>query len=175
MGCGKRNFGKDWVHIDGGDYKHLDYQSITDLSQFNDSTVDLIYSSHVISYFDRFEILKLLCEWKRVLKTNGVLRLAVPNFKELANLYISKKIDLEGILGPLYGRMDMGSQKIYHKTVYDFNSLKNVLEGLGFSNVKKYEWRETCHSSFDDHSQAYIPHMNKESGTLISLNVECTK
>ena len=175
MGCGWRNFGKDWVHIDGGSYDHIDFNSITDLSQFESESVDLIYASHVIEYFDRFEIENVLKEWHRILKKQGVLRLAVPDFKALSTLYLDGKIKLDAALGPLYGRMDMGPQKIYHKTVYDFDSLKNVLEGLGFSNVKKYEWRETCHASFDDHSQAYIPHMNKESGTLISLNVECTK
>ena len=24
MGCGWRKFGEDWIHIDGGDYDHLD-------------------------------------------------------------------------------------------------------------------------------------------------------
>jgi len=27
----------------------------------------------------------------------------------------------------------------------------------------------------DDHSQAYLPHMDKENGILISLNIEATK
>ena len=80
MGCGWRNFGEDWVHIDGGDYDHLDYDSIQKLDQFSDDSVDLVYASHVIEYFDRQEVIKLLTEWKRVLKPNGVLRLAVPNF-----------------------------------------------------------------------------------------------
>ena len=46
---------------------------------------------------------------------------------------------------------------------------------VGFKNVERYDWRETEHAEFDDHSQAYLPHMDKENGTLISLNVECTK
>ena len=52
LGCGWRNFGPDWVHIDGGDYEHLDYNDITKLP-FDDGTVDLIYTSHVLEYFDR--------------------------------------------------------------------------------------------------------------------------
>ena len=36
-------------------------------------------------------------------------------------------------------------------------------------------WEETEHAQFDDHSQAYLPHMDKENGTLMSLNVECIK
>ncbi|HAI38830.1 MAG TPA: methyltransferase, partial [Maribacter sp.] len=39
----------------------------------------------------------------------------------------------------------------------------------------KYDWRQTEHAKFDDHSQAYIPHMDKENGTLISLNIEAVK
>ena len=38
-----------------------------------------------------------------------------------------------------------------------------------------WDWRKTEHSQFDDHSQAYLPKMNKEHGTLISLNVEAIK
>ena len=69
----------------------------------------------------------------------------------------------------------MSEQTIYHKTTYDFDSLEKVLESVGFNNVEKYDWKTTEHSTYDDHSQAYIPHMDKENGTLISLNVECVK
>ena len=174
MGCGWRNFGHDWIHIDGGDYAHLDYRSLEDL-EFEDNTVDLIYASHVIEYFDRYEVEDLLREWKRVLKTDGILRLAVPNFEALSALYVNKAIPLEKVLGPLYGRMPMEDLVIYHKTTYDFESLRTVLENCGFPNVAKYNWRDTDHAQFDDHSQAYIPHMDKENGVCVSLNVECVK
>ncbi|GHV06377.1 hypothetical protein AGMMS50229_11080 [Campylobacterota bacterium] len=45
----------------------------------------------------------------------------------------------------------------------------------GFTNIRRYDWRETEHSGIDDYSQAYIPHMDRENGTLVSLNVECEK
>lgn len=50
-----------------------------------------------------------------------------------------------------------------------------VLEDVGFENVRRYNWRETEHALIDDYSQAYIPHMDKENGILISLNIECSK
>ena len=71
--------------------------------------------------------------------------------------------------------MQMDKQTIYHKTTYDWKELEKVLSLVGFKNIRFYDWRETEHSEFDDHSQAYIPHMDKENGTLISLNVECDK
>ena len=174
LGCGKRDFGSDWIHIDGADYPHIDSQNIESLD-YRDKSVDLIYASHVIEYFDRKEVLSVLKEWKRVLRIDGVLRIAVPDFYQMAKLYLVDSYDLEKFLGPLYGKMVMLKKTIYHKTVYDFNDLKELLEEVGFRNVKKYDWRETEHSEFDDHSQAYIPHMDKENGTLISLNVECLK
>ena len=59
LGCGWRNFGNSWIHIDGGDYDHLDYNDITNL-KFEDNSVDLIYASHVIEYFDINEVKQLL-------------------------------------------------------------------------------------------------------------------
>jgi predicted SAM-dependent methyltransferase len=174
LGCGWRNFGNDWVHIDGGNYEHLDSNNIIDLPYENNS-VDLIYSSHVIEYFDRTDIESILSKWYSKLKPNGILRLAVPDFEAIVNLYIQNKITLSNALGPLYGKMPMGSETIYHKTTYDFIELKEILERCGFCNIKRYDWRLTDHSQFDDHSQAYIPHMDKENGTLISLNIECNK
>jgi predicted SAM-dependent methyltransferase len=173
LGCGWRNFGKDWIHIDGGDYEHLDHKDITKLT-FKDESVDLIYASHVIEYFNRDEIKIVLNEWKRVLKPGGIIRIAVPDFMKLMWVYQDTE-DLSKILGPLFGKMEMGNDIIYHKTVYDFKSLKTLLEELGFINIKSYIWKDTEHAHFDDHSQAYHPHMDKENGLLISLNVEAIK
>lgn len=174
LGCGKRNFGPDWLNIDGGDYKHLYSNDVTQLPIGNDE-VDYIYASHLIEYFDREEVISLLAEWRRVLKEGGILRVAVPDFEAMVNLYVKEKFDLSNFLGPLYGKMKMDSQTIYHKTVYDLESLKVLLLTSGFSRVKRYDWRYTEHRDFDDHSQAYLPKMNKEHGTLISLNVQCRK
>ena len=64
---------------------------------------------------------------------------------------------------------------VYHKTIYDFLSLKKVLEEAEFKNIRKWDWRNVDHGHIDDYSQAYIPHMDKDNGVLISLNVECEK
>ena len=175
VGCGWRNFGKEWIHIDDGDYQHLDIKSDVKKINLPDNYADLLYASHVIAYFNSEEIKEVLTEWKRILKPNGTLRIATPNFESMSFLYNKGKIGLDKIVGPLYGKMNMGESKIYHKMTYDFDSLSNLVKELGFVNFRTYDWKETCHSQYDDHSQAYIPHMDKENGTLISLNVECEK
>lgn len=175
IGCGPRDFGPEWIHIDGStNYDHVQYHDIINLP-FQDNSVSLIYASHVIEYFDRSEFEIVLSKWYNKLEHNGVLRLAVPDFESMSFLYTDKKISLDRFLGPLYGKMMMGDSFIYHKTVYDFDSLKNMLSKLNYKDIKKYDWRYTEHKDIDDHSQAYIPHMDKDNGTLISLNVECKK
>ncbi|MCJ7742971.1 MAG: hypothetical protein MUO99_00190, partial [Dehalococcoidales bacterium] len=90
-----------------------------------------------------------------------------------------KDLAHQGILGPLYGRMEIktadGEKVIYHKTTYDFASLKTALGAAGFKNIHRYDWRQTIHKDYDDFSQAYIPHLDKEHGILISLNLEAEK
>lgn len=174
LGCGWRDFGLDWIHIDGGHYDHLQYKDITKLP-FENSSADIIYASHVFEYFDRVEGLEVLKEWHRVLKPGGVLRLAVPDFEAMVKLYVSGQCKLSNIIGPLYGKMPMGDVTIYHKTTYDFLELESTLESLMFKRVSRYDWRDTEHAHIDDHSQAYIPHMDKENGNLISLNIEAIK
>ena len=174
LGCGKRNFGEDWIHVDGGSHEHLHSQDITALP-FEDETADMVYASHVLEYFDREEASDVLKEWKRVLVPEGTLRVAVPDFEAMTRLYVETSTSLDNFLGPLYGKMEMGDKNIYHKTVYDEYSLKALLFENGFRNIVLYNWRDTEHSRIDDHSQAYLPHMDKESETLRSLNVDCRK
>ena len=168
LGCGWRNFGPDWIHIDGGDYDHLDHKDILDFPYEN---VDLIYASHVIEYFDKEEIRSILQTWKSKLKPGGILRVAVPNFTTLCQIYMDIG-NITKVLGPLYGKMSMGDETIYHKTVYDEKSLTQVLTEAGFEGVKPWDWREVEHGKYDDHSQAYYPHMAKENGIPVSLNLE---
>ena len=177
MGCGWRDFGKDWIHIDSGDYEHLDYCSITDLSQFEDDSIDLVYASHVIEYFDREQVVSILDEWYRILKPGAEIRIAVPDFEQMSKLYVDNSTELSDILGPLYGKMSMGNEIIYHRTVYDFKTLEKTLNFSGFEDIERYDWGDyKDHVENDDHSQSYLcPKGDKKNGVLISLNVVATK
>ena len=100
--------------------------------------------------------------------------------KSIVKVYENHDLDHRGILGPLHGKWlyKTAGEKVdtfYHKTTYNFNSLNKVLEQAGFCKIKRYDWRNTIHKEYDDYSQAYIPHMDKENGILISLNVEAIK
>jgi predicted SAM-dependent methyltransferase len=173
VGCGKRNW-PGWVNVDGADLPHIHDHDITLKYQPNDY-IDLLYSSHLIAYFDREEADELLAGWYKKIKPGGVLRLATPNFSKLMYIYNSFGAYSQ-IEGPLYGRMEMNGQFIYHKTCYTDGYLRELLKYVGFRNVHRYDHRETEHPNtgnredlYDDHSAAYI------GDILISLNMQATK
>jgi len=172
IGCGNRYI-PGFIHIDIRKLPHVDYVASADkLDMFDDNSVDLIYTCHVLEHFGRQQIEHVLKEWHRVLKVGGILRLAVPDFEKLVEVYLKTK-DLKLIIGPLVGRQDYPENT--HYIVFDYSYLSEVLKRAGFKNIHRYEWRQTIHKDYDDYSQAYIPHMDKEHGILISLNVECEK
>ena len=178
LGSGERYL-PGYCHIDLDDYPHINYhQDIHDLPMFKSDSVDEVYCSHVLEYFDRFEAEYALREWHRVLKPSGILRIAVPDFEGIVKVYQKyKDVDHKGILGPLYGKRPLGSGLIYHHTVYDFNSLKRLLEKTGFKNVHRYDVVQlfkTFPEGYDDQSFAFIPHKDPK-GILVSLNVEAEK
>lgn len=175
MMCGWRDFGSGWFNVDGGDYPHLHSKDIL-LEDYPKDYADLIYCSHALEYFHPSYALNVLFpKWREVLKPGGILRIAVPDFRQMAILYTQGKYSLNHFLGPLYGEMGMGDEEIYHKTVYDEESLANVFEQNKFNNIELWDWRKVSHGKFDDHSQAYLPHMDKENGVLISLNMQGIK
>jgi SAM-dependent methyltransferase len=172
LGCGKRNI-PGYVHIDVVDYPHIAHvASIDNLPFIPDESVSVIYTCHVLEHFKRRDAQRVLREWYRVLQPGGTLRTAVPDFAALCEVY-RRSEDLSLVIGSLFGRQDY----LYnvHYNVFDFASLESELLMCGFRDVRRYDWRETEHAGVDDFSQAYIPHMDKEHGVLVSLNVECRK
>jgi hypothetical protein len=61
--------------------------------------------------------------------------------------------------------------------IFDFETLRQGLKEAGFENIQRYDWRgsDVGLLGVDDFSQAYLPHMQKESGRLMMLNVEAIR
>jgi len=133
---------------------------------YDDNMFDLVYASHILEHFPKKQTLNILQEWIRVLKKEGILRLSVPNFEALIEIYRQTK-DLDHIIGPMYGKQNYRYN--YHNTVFDYRTLKNVMEKAGLTAVHWWDFRRTEHSEYWDYSQA------ETKGILISLNLEGRK
>ena len=172
LGCGVKHI-PGWFHVDALDFEHIDHRGpVEDLSFIADGSVSLIYAAHVLEHFGCKTYLDVLKEWRRVLEPGGVLRLAVPDFGAAARLYMSGTLPrgIEDVRGLVSG--GQRDKYDFHGMIFDEADLTRALKEAGFSAVRPWDWRTTEHSWLDDYSQAYMPHMDKENGTLVSLNIE---
>lgn len=171
IGCGKKYF-PGWVNVDAcKDVKADVYADALSLP-FENETFDLIYACHILEHVKRFDVEKTLSHWRDLLKTGGVLRLAVPDFQAI-HFYYHKNGGLKTLMGLLYGGQDTIFNE--HHVIFDYSTLLDHLKAVGFIVAREWDWRYTEHSQFDDFSQAYLPHMDKERGMLMSLNLEAVK
>ncbi|MBI4921521.1 MAG: methyltransferase domain-containing protein [Devosia nanyangense] len=172
LGCGSKYI-DGWYHVDALPLPHVDHVGpVEDLHFIPDASVELIYASHVLEHFGRRTYLQALREWRRVLQPGGVLRLAVPDFGAVAHLYVEGKLPrgIEDVRGLVSG----GQRDSYdfHGMIFDEASLSAALREAGFRATRRWDWRKTEHSHIDDYSQAYLPHLDKENGVLVSLSIE---
>lgn len=172
LGCGNKRI-KGYCNVDCRETDSVDIvDDITILQKFESNSAAVIYASHVLEHVTRHDYKDVLKRWHEVLTEGGRLRIAVPDFQQIAEHYV-KTGDLRSISGILYGGQDYPENN--HFWCWDFNELEKDLKEAGFRNIQRYDWRNTEHSHVDDFSQAYLPHMDKENGRLMSLNVEATK
>ena len=175
LGCGKRHI-DGFFHVDIAAFSHVDHVGpVDDLHWLADGSAELIYASHLLEHFPRRETLRVLREWHRVLQPAGILRLAVPDFAACAKIYYERGLEdgLSGLVGLIAG----GQRDDYdfHKMIFDEDLLTRLLHEAGFATVRRWDWRHTEHAAIDDFSQAHLPHMDKEKGLLMSLNLEGVK
>lgn len=175
LGCGAKYI-PGYYHVDIQKHPHVDLVAdISSLDTIDDASVDLIYACHVLEHFGRHDYTHALSEWARLLKPNGVLQLAVPDFRAIAEWYLAdhRSRGIEDVLGLTVG----GQRDEYdvHKMIFDEPSLTRALLDVGFTSVRHWDWRESDHAGLDDYSQAYLPHMDKDHGRLMSLNLEAIR
>lgn len=172
LGCGNKKI-QGFINVDIRNLNSVDLiEDIKTLKSFTKDSVDLIYASHVLEHIGRRKYMSVLTRWYNILKNDGVLRIAVPDFEKVVEYY-NKHKDLNILRGFLYGGQDY--KENFHYCSWDFNTLSNDLKKIGFKKVYRYDWRTTEHYNVDDFSQCYLPHMDKDNGMLMSLNIEAIK
>jgi predicted SAM-dependent methyltransferase len=178
LGCGDRKLAS-FINVDARE--EVDPDVVADVTSIHESfkDADLIYACHVLEHFplkpSSFQPVTwkgVLRSWHTTLKEGGVLRLAVPDIEAVLEYY-SETRDISSLYALLYGGQKYDFDFHYH--CWSFETLKKDLLEAGFKEVKRYDWRKTEHFFADDYSQAYLPHMDKVNGKLMSLNVEAIK
>jgi predicted SAM-dependent methyltransferase len=139
---------------------------ISDLSCFEDGSVENIYASHVLEHFPHTKTLAVLKEWNRVLAPGGVLYVAVPDFQRTVQLYIHCGMN-DWLRNYLWG--DQGYKTAFHYTGFDAMSMTSILKEAGFSEVS----RVANFPIGDIHDCSHI--VSSFDGQSISLNCVAVK
>lgn len=130
--------------------KHADVVSdLRDLKEFEDSTVDAIWASHVVEHLHFHELPSVFNSMVRVLKDDGFAIISVPNLGAIADRI------RDGLLEPVYrtqsgidvtpldmiygfrpdiaGDDPIKSHAMMHKTGFTAKSMMQVLQSLNIS------------------------------------------
>lgn len=95
---------------------------------YADGTADEIRASHVLEHFDWDTVPKVLADWFRVLKPGGVLKVAVPNMRWVAE-------HLDNPMSPRYLMGGQTDENDYHKSAFTLETLSDLLKQTGFKGL----------------------------------------
>lgn len=154
LGVVKEHWWKGWEN------KDIRRADIRDGLPFRDGEVDFIYTSHVIEHLSPAGGAKLLAECRRVLKPAGLLRVVTPDLEHLIHMHASLKSEFDrdnpttNAPGDHFMRCLMiveddtrssntrlmsllTRDKVWHKWIYDYDSLYAALKRNGFTSIKR--------------------------------------
>ena len=139
---------------------------LSDLSQFENESIEEIYASHVLEHVRQKDIEHTLAGVYRVLKKNGNFYISVPDLDILCHTmlspYYSKEVKFH-IMRIIYGGQT--DQYDFHYFGWNVDFMNTFLAQAGFLDLKRVE----SFGLFDDTSD-YKPY-----GFPISLNIIAKK
>jgi predicted SAM-dependent methyltransferase len=107
---------------------------------------------------------------KNKLKLSGIVRISVPNFKQIVKIYNASK-DLNIIKNALMGGQSYNND--FHRSVYDFKEIYDLLRELGFKKIIKWNPKFFFKTSVGDWSE--YKYVVRGRSYPISINIQATK
>ena len=140
LGCGPVRI-EGMINIDG--YIGRDVDLWTDLRNrlpFPDRSVSVAYSSHVIEHFYPDEALSLLREVRRVLRDDGVARIAVPSMEYAAEIAAGRASASfpRAFDDPVAQAVNYLFCDGQHKYAYSWGLMREMARQAGFRDIVHY-------------------------------------
>ena len=88
LGCGQR-FHPDWINVNfTSNDQAVIAHNLAEGIPFPDSSFDVVYHSHLLEHFPKAKAQNFLNECRRVLRSQGILRIAVPDLEQILRNYL---------------------------------------------------------------------------------------
>lgn len=102
--------------------------------QDGDRSCDEVRASHILEHFSHRQTLDVVKEWARVLKPGGILKIAVPNFDKIVQMY-SDGSDLN-VESYLMGSHTDGDD--HHGAIFNEQKLRGLMKLAGLVNIRPW-------------------------------------
>jgi len=132
LGCGTK-IKEGFVNIDLYPQSKEVIKGSIDKLDYPDNSIEEIHSDMSLEHMGYVDTPRILKEWNRVLIPCGSVWIRTMNLDGLCKDWMEKKFNYTGNLKGFYGSQTDEGQ--YHKTSFDFNYLKGLLEDAGFVEV----------------------------------------
>lgn len=175
IGCGPK-YVNGMINIDGNIFRKKDiWLDITLGLPFRDNSIQGVYASHVLEHFNIGKVRRLLCEFHRILKPGGAVRIVVPSLEYAIEAYRTEAIaalpewpeKFHSIGGRFYNFILCANQ---HLLMFDFSFLTELLHEAGFKDVSRTRARVS--RRFAEEHMQFEPEEGKPDS---SLYCECVK
>jgi len=163
IGCGG-NILTDWLNTDLNPSEEVVFLDARKPFSIDDSTFDYVFCEHLIEHLEYHHGIHFLAECFRILKPGGKIRIATPDLQFLIELYNPEKTELQKkyiiwAVDTFLFRIGIHADTFVinnlfrgfgHKFIYDFKTLKNVMNRVGFINVIRCNVGESADSNLKD-------------------------
>ena len=167
---------KHFCNVDASPRALCDVVARIEKLKLRSHSVGTIYNSHVLEHVPRALARDVVAEWFRVLRPGGRLYVCVPDSEVLFKVYLDNLALYDTEEGRhlvdracyiAYG--GQANKYDFHCYGYSFVTLRDMLESVGFSSVKRFDRSELAVVPFRDISMVDI------GGLPMSLNMEASK
>ena len=100
---------------------------------YEDNSVEAIYCSHALEHCSMAAVPSMLKDWKRVLKTDGTIKIVVPEIESCMRNFLeaSEKDKWEYRIEYILGGQHKQVGEQFHKSAYTPSWLRSLIERVG--------------------------------------------
>jgi predicted SAM-dependent methyltransferase len=156
IGCGT-DYKKGWINIDNNSDNNIEKLDLSwDLRNplpFKDNSVDFIFHEHFFEHLTVEEVGGVIKDLMRVLKKNGVMRIAMPDLEVVVGNYLNVPLDKDPVIRDF--KLDFVKTRAEwinmsfrwwgHKWLYDWEELQRRLKDAGCTKMKRCKLRQSSH------------------------------
>jgi len=191
LGAGNHSL-PGWFNTDYFPRPGISFVDVTKTFPMPEASFNFVFTEHHIEHISYKNAVFMLKECYRVLKPGGLIKINTPDLKNSLCFYLDENLNngefanhsneflYSGFYNAVnyipvdeYAKAHEINDMFYnyeHKFIYDFESLKRVLEHAGFSNIKDCSQADSIHPEFSN-----IESHNSSFDIFFTLSVEAEK